>query len=73
MTLLSLPTRQPGALEQRVILVCGAQGGESRSIQFFADHGVDYVSCALSRLVVARLAAAQAAGRLDPRTPPQPG
>ncbi|MBK7150164.1 MAG: pyruvate, phosphate dikinase [Sandaracinaceae bacterium] len=53
--------------------VCGAQGGESRSIQFFADHGVDYVSCALSRLVVARLAAAQAAGRLDPRTPPQPG
>ena len=27
MTLLSLPTRQPGALEQRVILVSGAQGG----------------------------------------------
>jgi len=26
-TLLSLPTRQPGALEQRVILVSGAQGG----------------------------------------------
>ncbi len=44
--------------------VCGAQGGETRSIQFFADHGVDYVSCALSHLVVARLAAAQAAGRI---------
>lgn len=27
MTLLSLPTRQPGALEQRVVLVSGAQGG----------------------------------------------
>ena len=27
MTLLSLPTRQPGALQQRVILVSGAQGG----------------------------------------------
>ena len=27
MSLLSLPTRQPGALEQRVILVSGAQGG----------------------------------------------
>lgn len=27
MTLVSLPTRQPGALEQRVILVSGAQGG----------------------------------------------
>ena len=53
--------------------VCGAQGGESRSIQFFADHGVDYVSCALSRLVVARLAAAQAAGRLDPRKPKSAG
>lgn len=27
MSLLSLPTRQPGALDQRVILVSGAQGG----------------------------------------------
>jgi pyruvate,orthophosphate dikinase len=40
--------------------VCGAQGGEARSIQFFAEEGVDYVSCALPRLVVARLASAQA-------------
>jgi pyruvate,orthophosphate dikinase len=53
--------------------VCGAQGGESRSIQFFADLGVDYVSCALSGLVVARLSAAQAALRLDPRNPRSAG
>ncbi|MCB9627162.1 MAG: pyruvate, phosphate dikinase [Sandaracinaceae bacterium] len=44
--------------------VCGAQGGEARSIQFFAEQGVDYVSCSLTRLVVARLATAQAALRL---------
>ena len=44
--------------------VCGAQGGDARSIHFFVEQGVDYVSCTQSRLVVARLGAAQAALRL---------
>jgi pyruvate,orthophosphate dikinase len=41
--------------------VCGEQGGDPRSIQFFHRIGVDYVSCSPFRVPVARLAAAHAA------------
>jgi pyruvate,orthophosphate dikinase len=41
--------------------VCGEHGGDARSVKFFADAGLDYVSCSPYRLPVARLAAAQAA------------
>ncbi|MFQ5554711.1 MAG: putative PEP-binding protein [Acidimicrobiia bacterium] len=41
--------------------VCGEHGGDPRSIQFFHEIGVDYVSCSPPRIPVARLAAAQAA------------
>jgi pyruvate,orthophosphate dikinase len=41
--------------------VCGEHGGDPKSIRFFADLGVDYVSCSPFRVPVARLAAAQAA------------
>ena len=41
--------------------VCGEHGGEPRSIRFFHQIGVDYVSCSPFKLPVARLAAAQAA------------
>jgi pyruvate,orthophosphate dikinase len=41
--------------------VCGEQGGDPRSIQFFNRVGVDYVSCSPFRVPMARLAAAHAA------------
>ncbi|MDE0216838.1 MAG: PEP-utilizing enzyme [bacterium] len=40
--------------------VCGEHGGDPASIAFFADAGVEYVSCSPHRVPVARLAAAQA-------------
>jgi pyruvate,orthophosphate dikinase len=43
--------------------ICGEHGGDPRSIAFFADVGLDYVSCSPFRVPVARLAAAQAALR----------
>ncbi len=41
--------------------VCGEHGGEPRSIKFFHDTGLNYVSCSPFRVPIARLAAAQAA------------
>ncbi|MEV4766954.1 putative PEP-binding protein, partial [Micromonospora chokoriensis] len=41
--------------------VCGEHGGDPDSIAFFADAGVDYVSCSPYRVPIARLAAGQAA------------
>jgi pyruvate,orthophosphate dikinase len=41
--------------------VCGEHGGDPSSIHFFAEAGLDYVSCSPYRVPVARLAAAQAA------------
>ncbi len=43
--------------------ICGEHGGDPRSIAFFAEVGLDYVSCSPFRVPVARLAAAQAALR----------
>ncbi|MDE0884657.1 MAG: pyruvate, phosphate dikinase, partial [Myxococcota bacterium] len=40
--------------------VCGEHGGDPKSVRFFADLGLDYVSCSPYRVPVARLAAAQA-------------
>lgn len=39
--------------------VCGEHGGEPRSIDFFNQIGIDYVSCSPFRVFVAKLAAAQ--------------
>lgn len=41
--------------------VCGEHGGDPKSIEFFNEVGLDYVSCSPFRVPVARLAAAQAA------------
>jgi pyruvate,orthophosphate dikinase len=41
--------------------VCGEHGGDTASIHFFEQVGLDYVSCGPYRVPVARLAAAQAA------------
>ena len=54
--------------------VCGEHGGDPRSIEFFEEVGLDYVSCSPLRVPIARLAAAQAAlraGTEKHRTPPR--
>ncbi len=41
--------------------ICGEHGGDPRSVEFFHNAGLDYVSCSPFRVPVARLAAAHAA------------
>jgi pyruvate,orthophosphate dikinase len=49
------------SVKRRIPLgVCGEHGGDPASIAFFADAGLDYVSCSPYRVPIARLAAAQA-------------
>ncbi len=43
--------------------ICGEHGGEPKSVAFFDEVGLDYVSCSPFRVPIARLAAAQAAIR----------
>ena len=40
--------------------ICGEYGGDSASIHFFHEIGLDYVSCSPFRVPIARLAAARA-------------
>jgi pyruvate,orthophosphate dikinase len=40
--------------------VCGEQGGDPDSVDFFFQTGLNYVSCSPYRVPIARLAAAQA-------------
>ncbi|MEZ4392786.1 MAG: pyruvate, phosphate dikinase [Polyangiales bacterium] len=53
--------------------ICGEHGGDPRSIQFFAEVGLDYVSCSPFRVPIARLAAAQATLRARGATRGQQG
>ncbi|MBC8089841.1 MAG: pyruvate, phosphate dikinase [Phycisphaerae bacterium] len=46
--------------------ICGEHGGEPRSVSFFHNAGLDYVSCSPFRVPVARLAAAHAALKQRP-------
>ena len=41
--------------------ICGEHGGDPRSVEFFHEVGLDYVSCSPYRVPIARLAAAHAA------------
>ena len=41
--------------------ICGEHGGDPRSIKFFHEVGLNYVSCSTYRIPIAKLAAAQAA------------
>ena len=41
--------------------ICGEHGGDPKSIRFFHDAWLDYVSCSPYRIPIARIAAAQAA------------
>ena len=45
--------------------ICGEQGGEAKSVEFCHRMGLSYVSCSPFRVPIARLAAAQAAIKLD--------
>ena len=49
--------------------VCGEHGGDPKSIEFFQECGLDYVSCSPFRVPVARLAAAQAAVKAKGKKP----
>lgn len=40
--------------------VCGEHGGDPKSVEFFFNNGLNYVSCSPYRVPIARLAAAQA-------------
>jgi len=41
--------------------ICGEHGGDPKSISFFNEAGLNYVSCSAFRVPIARLSAAQAA------------
>ena len=43
--------------------ICGEHGGDPSSIEFCKETGLDYVSCSPFRVLIARLAAAQASIR----------
>lgn len=45
--------------------ICGEHGGEPKSIEYFNKQGLDYVSCSPYRVPIARLAAAQAAVKIN--------
>ncbi|GIJ42118.1 pyruvate, phosphate dikinase [Micromonospora andamanensis] len=45
--------------------VCGEHGGDPESVEFFAEAGLDYVSCSPYRVPIARLAAGRAAVARD--------
>lgn len=45
--------------------VCGEHGGDQESVKFFAEVGLNYVSCSPFRVPIARLAGAQAAIKLN--------
>lgn len=45
--------------------VCGELGGDPKSIEFFHNIGLDYVSCSPFRIPIAQIAAAQSAIKYD--------
>ena len=45
--------------ENLKIGVCGEQAGDPKSIEFFYNAGVNYVSCSPYRIPISRLAASQ--------------
>jgi len=60
--LIALATAEGRAARPQLkVGVCGEHGGDPRSIAFFHEVGLDYVSCSPFRVPVARLAAAHAA------------
>ncbi|MFY9551666.1 MAG: pyruvate, phosphate dikinase [Thermoanaerobaculia bacterium] len=59
--LVAIATRRGREVKPKLkVGVCGEHGGDPRSIEFFNQVGLDYVSCSPYRVAVARLAAAHA-------------
>jgi len=50
--------------------ICGEHGGDPKSIGFFENANLDYVSCSPYRVPIARLSAAQAVIRRRMREQP---
>ncbi len=60
--LVDIATREGRAVNSKLkVGVCGEHGGDPDSVEFFAEVGLDYVSCSPFRVPIARLAAAHAA------------
>jgi pyruvate,orthophosphate dikinase len=60
-SLVRLAVEKARSVRPRIKLgICGEHGGDPASVRFFADTGLDYVSCSQFRVPVARVAAAQA-------------
>jgi pyruvate,orthophosphate dikinase len=59
--LVAIGTRRGREVKPKLkVGICGEHGGDPRSIEFFNQVGLDYVSCSPFRVPVARLAAARA-------------
>jgi len=59
--LVSMAVKQGRGVNRKLkIGICGEHGGDSSSIHFCKENGLDYVSCSPFRVPIARLAAAQA-------------
>jgi len=61
-SLLAMGVRKGRSVRPKLkIGICGEHGGDPKSVLFFHNAGLDYVSCSPFRVPVARFAAAQAA------------
>ena len=59
--LIALAATKGRSVNQAISLsVCGEHGGDPQSIRFFNQLGLNYVSCSPFRVIIAKLAAAQA-------------
>lgn len=60
--LIKLSVKNAHAIKPEMELgVCGEHGGDPRSVEFFHNVGLNYVSCSPNRIPIVRLACAQAA------------
>ena len=61
-TLIDLSAKLAKTTNSKIELgICGEHGGDPKSIEFFNNIGLNYVSCSPYRVPISRLAAAQAA------------
>jgi pyruvate,orthophosphate dikinase len=59
--LIKMTVKKGRAANSKISLsVCGEHGGDPRSIKFFNSVGLNYISCSPFRIIIAKLAAAQA-------------
>jgi len=60
--LVKMAVREGREVKQELeVGICGEHGGDPKSIAFFSEAGLNYVSCSAFRVPIARLAAAHAA------------